>query len=163
MFKRIDCELCVQLYWSTAVRKSAAESEEKNEPAWDMSLQQRPIVAALLNRSSSPISVTTDDAHQPRPIIVHQLPCMFYRWRCLDLSHDPLVVVYNIPAWDKVSLTVCSEDIKAPKLLVNLLGSGVGQNRRTTRRRKTSLNSPYPPQSTAFHSNSCWYLLFLWW
>lgn len=65
-----------------------------------------------------------------------------YRSHCLDPSTDPLVVVYKIPAQDQSGSKCLLRDIKAPKRLVHLLCSGVGQKRRTTTRRKTSLNSP---------------------
>lgn len=87
-------------------------------------------------------------------------PLHVYLSRCLDLSTDPLVVVYKIPAWDKVARTVCS----ATSRLLNdrFISCALALvKRRRRRRRKTSLNSL--PRSTAFHSNSCWYLLFLWW
>lgn len=99
----------------------------------------------------------------PGPIIVHQLHCMLYRWRCPDPSPDPLVVVYKIPAWDRMALKLFAQGHQGSKTTGWSLVFWRWSKSKNNKKKKNFFELPYPPQSTAFHSNSCWYLLFLWW
>lgn len=124
LFKRIDCKLLEALL---EAGKPPAQTEKKNEAERDMSLQQRPIVWALLNGSSSHISVTAEDAHQAGPIGVHQLHCTVLSLRLSGSVHWSTCCSLQNTSTGQSGSNCLLRDIKAPKVLVHLLCSGAGQ------------------------------------
>lgn len=118
------------------------EKKREGEVERDMSPQQRPFVGVLLNRSSSLISVATENAHQPGPIAVHQPLAA-----CLSLTLSGSVHWSSCCSLQNTSIgqsgsNCLLSDIKALKRL-DLVSCVLAlvKKRRTTRR-KTSLNSP---------------------
>lgn len=96
-------------------------------------------VSCFSGRRNSPSA--QGPCHILRPL------CVLYRASCL-----------NPPPWGRAALTVCSgtsrrNDQFIPDDLV------VQKNNK----KKNSFEVPTLPLCKAFHSNSCWYLLFLWW
>lgn len=160
LFKRIDCKLLEALLEAQTEKNLRLRRKTRQSETWVFN--RGPLFELFWTDHRLIFQWPQKMPIRPGLSVCISCTALFYRWDCLDPSTDPLVVVYKIPAQDKVALTVCSGTSRLQKYsFISCVLALVKKKKNNKKKNVFELVSP--PRSTAFHSNSCWYLLFLWW